>query len=98
MRPTRAATRPGASTSTEIQPFTAADLLNPTRFNSLRRLPGARLSFAPLWSASLAASFEHELSGDLMLRTNLAGKYTSSYNTGSDLHPSKLQKAMVLVN
>ncbi|WP_337187206.1 TonB-dependent receptor [Phenylobacterium sp.] len=83
---------------TEIQPFTAADLLNPTRFNSLRRLPGAQLSFAPLWSASLAGSYERELGNGLKFKANLSGKYTSRYNTGSDLHPSKIQDEMVLVN
>jgi outer membrane receptor protein involved in Fe transport len=83
---------------TEIKPFTAADLLNPTRFNSLRRLPGARLSFAPLWSASLAGTYERELGNGLKIMGNLSGKFTSSYNTGSDLHPSKIQDEMVLVN
>ena len=33
-----------------------------------------------------------------MLRTNLSAKYTSSYNTGSDLHPAKLQEGFALVN
>ena len=83
---------------TEIGTFTSADLLNPTRFNSLRRLPGARLSFAPLWSASLAGSYERELGNGLVFRANMSGKFTSSYNTGSDLHPSKIQDEMVLVN
>jgi outer membrane receptor protein involved in Fe transport len=83
---------------TEVQPFTAGDLLSPARFPSLSRLPGARLSFAPLWSASLAATYERDLTGDLKLRTNVSAKYTSSYNTGSDLHPSKLQDELVLVN
>ena len=83
---------------TEIQPFTAADLSNPTRFTGLRRLPGSRLSFAPLWSASLAGTYQREISETLKLRANLSGKYTSRYNTGSDLHPAKGQDAMVLVN
>ena len=83
---------------TEIQPFTAADLSNPTRFTGLRRLPGSRLSFAPLWSASLAGTYQREISETLKLRANLSGKYTSRYNTGSDLHPAKEQDAMVLVN
>ncbi|MEW5685494.1 MAG: TonB-dependent receptor [Pseudomonadota bacterium] len=83
---------------TEIKPFVAADLINPARFNSLRRLPGAQMSFAPLWSASLAATYERELSNGLKFKANLSGKYTSRYNTGSDLHPSKVQDEMVLVN
>ncbi|HEX7885100.1 MAG TPA: TonB-dependent receptor [Phenylobacterium sp.] len=83
---------------TEIGKFAAADLINPTRFTSLRRLPGARLGFAPLWSASLAGTYEREVGDGLKFKANLSGKYTSSYNTGSDLHPVKLQKEMVLVN
>jgi len=83
---------------TEIGKFAAADLINPARFNSLRRLPGARLSFAPLWSASLAGTYEREIGNGLKFKANLSGKFTSSYNTGSDLHPSKLQDEMVLVN
>ncbi|RAK52865.1 TonB-dependent receptor [Phenylobacterium deserti] len=83
---------------TEIQPFTAAELIDPTRFNSLRRLPGAQMSFAPRWSASLAGTYEREISSSLMFRSNIAAKYTSRYNTGSDLHPSKVQDPLILVN
>ena len=83
---------------TDIGSFTAADLTDASRFNALRRLPGSRLSFAPLISASLAATYEHEMGSGLMLRTNVSGKYTSHYNTGSDLHPSKEQRGFMLVN
>jgi iron complex outermembrane recepter protein len=31
-------------------------------------------------------------------RANVGAKYTSEYNTGSDLNPVKLQEAMTLVN
>lgn len=83
---------------TVISDFVAADLLVPSRFNSLRRLPGAQLSFAPKVSASLSGTFERDLGSSLMFRANVAAKYTSEYNTGSDLHPSKAQEAMTLVN
>jgi outer membrane receptor protein involved in Fe transport len=33
-----------------------------------------------------------------MLRTNLGGKYSSSYNTGSNLAPQKVQDAYTLLN
>ena len=82
---------------TEIGRFTAADLREPANFNSLRRLPGGRLSFAPLWSASLAGTYERDLGG-LTLRSTLSGKFTSSYNTGSDLHPVKVQDDLLLLN
>jgi len=62
------------------------------------RLSGARISFAPLWSGSLSGTYERPIGGGLELRTNVSAKYTSSYNTGSDLNPGKLQKALTLVN
>ncbi|MBW3560492.1 MAG: TonB-dependent receptor, partial [Proteobacteria bacterium] len=83
---------------TQVSEFTAADLIVPSRFNSLRRLPGSRLSFAPLWSVSGAGTFEQPFGNGLMLRANLTAKYLSGYNTGSDLHPSKFQQRYTLVN
>ncbi len=38
------------------------------------------------------------LSGSLSLRTSLSEKYSSSYNTGSDLNPEKLQSAYGLLD
>ncbi len=83
---------------TVVSDFTAADLLNPSRFNSLRRLPGETMSFAPEWSGSLAATFEQPIADTLVFRANLSAKYSSEYNTGSDLHPSKHQDAFTLLN
>lgn len=83
---------------TKVSDFTAADLINPARFNSLRRLPGETLSFAPEWSASLAATYEQPVSDTMTFRANLSAKYMSDYNTGSDLHPSKAQEAFTVVN
>ena len=62
------------------------------------RLSGARISFAPKWSASLSGTLERPISDKLVFRSNLGMKYTSSYNTGSDLNPGKLQREMALVN
>jgi outer membrane receptor protein involved in Fe transport len=84
--------------STKISGFTAADLIDPARFNSLRRLPGATLSFAPEWSGALALTWEQALGDNLLFRANVSAKYSSDYNTGSDLHPSKQQDAYSLVN
>ena len=83
---------------TTISPFVASDLLVPSRFNSLRRLPGAQLSFAPEWSGSLAATYERSIGSGLKFRGNISAKYMGDYNTGSDLHPSKFQEAYTLVN
>ncbi|MBU1377578.1 MAG: TonB-dependent receptor [Alphaproteobacteria bacterium] len=62
------------------------------------RLPTSRLSYAPLWSASWSAAYETELSAALRLRASLSGRYTSPYNTGSNLDPLKNQKQLTLWN
>lgn len=63
-----------------------------------QRLPGSRLSLAPLWSASLAATYEHEITDNLVGRVAVNAKYQSSYNTGSNLDPVKNQPGFTLVN
>jgi outer membrane receptor protein involved in Fe transport len=84
---------------TDIGVFTAADLAQPANFAGLARLPGSRLSFAPLWSGSLATTYETPLGdGGLKARFNLSGKFTTGYNTGSDLAPQKYQKGYTVVN
>ncbi|HEU5137666.1 MAG TPA: TonB-dependent receptor [Steroidobacteraceae bacterium] len=67
-------------------------------FASLYRLPNAQMSFAPEWSGSVAATYEHDIGSSLLWRFNVGTKYTSEYNTGSDLNPAKLQDALTLVN
>ncbi|WP_374469999.1 TonB-dependent receptor [Phenylobacterium sp.] len=62
------------------------------------RLPGSRLSYAPLWSASWAASYQRPLGEALQLRASLSGRYTSRYNTGSNLDPLKDQKPLTIWN
>jgi outer membrane receptor protein involved in Fe transport len=62
------------------------------------RLPGSRLSYAPLWSATASASYVRPLSARLTLRASAAAKYSSAYNTGSNLDPAKVQPAFTLVN
>ncbi len=57
-----------------------------------------RLSFAPLWSGALSASYLIPLSGTLGIRTSVEEKYNSSYNTGSDLDPRKIQEGFGLLN
>jgi len=60
--------------------------------------PGSRLPLAPLYSASLSGTWSHDLTADLVSRLTVGAKYSSSYNTGSDLDPRKEQKAFGLVN
>lgn len=56
-----------------------------------------RLSFAPLWSSSLSLTYKTTF-GNYALNSNIGAKYNSSYNTGSNLDPRKLQDAYTLVN
>jgi len=78
--------------------FTAADLANPANFPQLSLLPGARSSFAPEISATASINFNRSLGGGLRGGFSLAGKYTSEYNTGSDLLPFKMQDAFAVLN
>jgi iron complex outermembrane receptor protein len=73
------------------------DLFAPNQATPLNRL-NSRLSFAPLWSGVASATYTVPLSGSLQLHANVNEKYNSSYNTGSDLDPRKLQGAYGLVN
>jgi iron complex outermembrane recepter protein len=56
-----------------------------------------RLSFAPLWSGVVSGSYTLPLSASLQFRASVSEKYDSSYNTGSDLDPLKLQGAYGLL-
>jgi iron complex outermembrane receptor protein len=57
-----------------------------------------RLSFAPLWSGALSGTYQVPLSSTLTLRSSLEEKYNTSYNTGSDLDPRKIQSGFGLLN
>jgi len=73
------------------KPPLTAGVLSAARLND-------RVSFAPLWSGSLSATYELAIGGNLKLRSNLGGKYSSSYNTGSNLAPQKVQDAYTVLN
>jgi iron complex outermembrane receptor protein len=83
---------------TKYSNFTAAELIDPSHFGPLSLLPGHHTSFAPLVSATGAISYDHVVADNLRFMFNLDAKYTSSYNTGSDLLPAKQQGAMTLLN
>jgi iron complex outermembrane recepter protein len=57
-----------------------------------------RLSFAPLWSGAASATYQVPLTSVLQLRATVSEKYDSSYNTGSDLDPRKIQGAYGILN
>ena len=85
-------------TDTKYGDFTAADLTNPGNFPQLSLLPGARASFAPEWSATGSVAFDRSIGAGLKVGFNLSAKYSTEYNTGSDLLPYKMQDAFTLVN
>ncbi len=65
---------------------------------ALYKLPGSRISFAPLWSTSGAVTYEWGFGADLLGRFNLGAKYMSEFNTGSDLDVEKVQEGYTVVN
>jgi outer membrane receptor protein involved in Fe transport len=83
---------------TEYSNFDAADLIAPSHFPNLSLLPGSTMSFAPEWSSSFAASFDRDIGSNLRFLASIGAKYTSEYNTKSDLLPAGVQEAMTLVN
>ncbi|CAN5406267.1 TonB-dependent receptor [soil metagenome] len=66
--------------------------------NALALLPGSRMSLAPENSGSFSATYEHPVGSTMKARFNIGAKYTSNYNTGSDLFPPKIQKGYTVVN
>jgi outer membrane receptor protein involved in Fe transport len=56
------------------------------------------MSFAPLWSGSFSGSYERDLGENFTFRTSLSAKFTTEYNTGSDLNPLKIQEDLTLLN
>jgi outer membrane receptor protein involved in Fe transport len=85
-------------TKTEYGEFTAADLTNPANFPGLSLLPGATASFAPEWSATGSINFDRAVGNGLRVGMSLAGKYSTEYNTGSDLLPFKMQEDFTVFN
>jgi outer membrane receptor protein involved in Fe transport len=57
-----------------------------------------RLSYAPLWSGVASAAYTIPITSALQFRANVTDKYSSSYNTGSDLDPLKLQGGYGVLN
>ena len=57
-----------------------------------------RLSFSPLWSGVVVGGVQVPLSASLTYADQCDEKYNSSYNTGSDLDPLKIQGAYGLLN
>jgi len=84
-----------ADTRYDLNANQLADLVHRTNFEGGRH---SRLSLAPLYSASLSGTYTQPIGEDYKLRFNAGAKYSSHYNTGSDLDPGKEQKGYVLAN
>jgi len=66
---------------------------------ALRRLPGRRLSNAPGVVATGAVSYTPSIgSSGLSALFYVDGRFSSKYNTGSDLFPQKGQEAFTVIN
>lgn len=98
--PVEGLTLQGGLTYTDAQygQFGPLDMSSPDRFPQLSLLPGATPSFAPEWSGTAALTFDRSIGMGLRAGFNVAAKYTSDYNTGSDLLPYKMQDAFTIVN
>ena len=97
--PTRALSFQGGVTVADTR-FTHADQVSLQTADSgqFQGAPGSRLPLAPEYSASLSATYTHDLFAGLVGRLNFGGKYSSTYITGSDLDPRKTQKGFGLFN
>ncbi|WP_174297638.1 TonB-dependent receptor [Sphingomonas bacterium] len=84
-----------ADTRYDLTKAQLADLVLRTSFQGYET---ARLSLAPLVSVSLAGTYTVPVFANDKFRLNIGGKYSSGYNTGSDLDPGKRQGGYVLAN
>jgi outer membrane receptor protein involved in Fe transport len=84
-----------ADTRYDLNPTQLAALIARTGFQGSA---GSRLSLAPLYSASFSATYTQHITEDYKLRYNIGAKYSSGYNTGSDLDPGKRQAGFALFN
>ena len=85
---------------TIISPYTVADFASADDYAPVAHMGGQRLSFAPQTTASLAVTYERPAwwSDRYSLTANVAAKYNTDYNTGSDLNTTKIQDAFTVVN
>ena len=84
-----------ADTRYDLTPAQLADFQLKTGYQGTQH---SQVSLAPLWSASLSGTYTASLDEHSMARFNLGAKYSSDYNTGSDLDPGKIQKAYTIVD
>jgi outer membrane receptor protein involved in Fe transport len=85
-------------TDAQYGTFTSADLAVPGNFPQLSLISGGVPAFAPEWSSTGSINYDRSIGHGLRLGMSLSAKYSSEYNTGSDLLPYKMQDALTLVN
>jgi iron complex outermembrane recepter protein len=76
----------------------SANPLDPSARPVNFRLPGSRLTNAPLWTATGSFSYEKSLFNDFTGVAYIDFRYVSSQTTGSNLEPTKIQPEYTLVN
>ena len=84
-----------ADTRYDLNDAQLADLVARTGFQGSK---GSQLSLAPLYSATFSATYTQPLNDAYKMRFNVGAKYSSGYNTGSDLDPGKRQAGFALFN
>ncbi len=84
-----------ADTRYDLNSAQLADLVARTGFQGST---GSRMSLAPLYSTSFSATYTYHVNDAYKMRFNLGAKYSSGYNTGSDLDPGKRQAGFALFN
>ncbi len=80
-----------AYVNTEYKTVTTADPL-------IAALEGQSFSLSPEHFINGSISYERPLANGFALRTSLDGRWVSSYNTGSDLDPEKVQDSFATIN
>jgi outer membrane receptor protein involved in Fe transport len=84
-----------ADTRYDLTQAELADLVIRTDFQGGAH---SRLSLAPFWSASLSGTYTQPLGERFKARLNVGAKYSSGYNTGSDLDPGKYQTGYTITD
>ncbi|MGC1303019.1 MAG: TonB-dependent receptor [Caulobacteraceae bacterium] len=86
----------GTTYSDSYYPDSSANRAALNAASGLQRLPGHRLSLAPAWSITGGLAYAHPITDALWVNVSTDVKYVSSYNTGSDLDPTKAQRGFQL--
>jgi outer membrane receptor protein involved in Fe transport len=84
-----------ADTRYDLSAAQLADLVLKTGFQGYAH---SRLSLAPLWSGSLSGAYTQNVGDSFKARLSIAAKYSSGYDTGSDLDPGKYQKGYTVTD